>query len=99
MRARTSLVPAAGYGIRNFTGLVGYAPCANAVLGFGAETIERTKMQANVASHRTMGILRRARCASIRDEDAKVTASRLRPSGAGCSFGNCRLGMRPPHCR
>src|SRR5262249_52760811 len=55
MRASTSLVPPLGYGTRNFTGLVGYRSCPNAVLDPGGGTIDRMKMEAKAANHRTMG--------------------------------------------
>src|ERR1700738_5537174 len=56
IQASTSLVPPPGYGMRNFTGLVGYPSCANALLEPGAGTIDRMKMKARAANHRTMGI-------------------------------------------
>src|SRR5262252_9425542 len=56
MRASTSLVPPPGYGTRNFTGLVGYPSCANALLDPGGRTIDRMKMKAKAAGHRTMGV-------------------------------------------
>src|SRR5436190_1721104 len=44
-------------GTRNFTGLVGYPSCANALLEPSAATIDRMKtMKAKAAHHRTMGI-------------------------------------------
>src|ERR1700730_16179328 len=79
IRATTSLVPPPGYGTRNFTGLVGYPSCANAVLEPGAETIDRMKMTAKAANHRTMGISvdLRARRESIGDEGTKATSITL----------------------
>src|SRR5262245_58017004 len=57
MRASTSLVPPPGYGMRSFTGLIGYRSCANAALSPGAGGIDRMKMmKAKAADHRTMGI-------------------------------------------
>src|SRR5215475_12546962 len=58
IRASTSLVPPPGYGTRNFTGRVGYPSCPNAVLDPGGRTIDRMKMKAKAANHRTMGISR-----------------------------------------
>src|SRR5262245_51851478 len=58
MRASTSLVPPPGYGTRNFTGLVGYPSCPNALFAPGGGTIDRMKMKAKAANHRTMGISR-----------------------------------------
>jgi hypothetical protein len=42
--------------MRNFTGLVGYPSCANALLEPGGGTIDTMKMKAKAANHRTMGI-------------------------------------------
>src|SRR5262245_24455594 len=55
MRASTSLVPPLGYGTRNFTDLVGYASCADALSDPGGAIIETMKMKAKAANHRTMG--------------------------------------------
>src|SRR5215471_1823674 len=62
MRASTSLVPPLGYGTRNFTGLVGYRSCPNVVLDPGGGTIDRMKMEAKAANHRTMGKRIRLNC-------------------------------------
>src|SRR5215831_14372757 len=67
IRASTSLVPPPGYGTRNFTGLVGYPSCPNALLG---GTIDRMKMKAKAANHRTMGI-------SVSQYSAQVGQARL----------------------
>src|SRR5262245_13294893 len=83
MRASTSLVPPLGYGTRNFTGLVGYRPCPNAVLG---ATIDRVKMKAKAASHRTMGISRPRMPKNTGDKNAKAT------SNAVAGQGRCTRG-------
>src|SRR5439155_17478351 len=67
IRASTSLVPPPGYGMRNFTGLVGYPFCRNALLDPGGGTIDRMKMKAKAANHRTMGI------SVVRDPRIQVT--------------------------
>src|SRR5258708_25944599 len=54
IRASTSLVPPPGYGIRNFTGLVGYPSCPNALLEPGGGTIDRMNMKMKAANHPTM---------------------------------------------
>src|SRR5262245_8944027 len=80
MRASTSLVPPPGYGTRNFTGLVGYPSCPNAVLG-GA--IDRMKMKAKAANHRTMGISRPRMSKNTGDKNAKATSNAVAGQGRG----------------
>src|SRR5215831_20892880 len=77
MRASTSLVPPPGYGTRNFTGLVGYPSCANALLDPGGRTIDRMKMKAKAAGHRTMGVSVETRACQVSQYSAQVGQARL----------------------
>src|SRR5215831_12631070 len=87
MRASTSLVPPPGYGTRNFTGRVGYPSCPNAVLDPGGRTIDRMKMKAKAANHRTMGISRPRMFKNTGDKHATAT------SNAVAGLRRCTRGL------